>query len=108
MWATPSHAYRWLFTSAGRVCSDGVRKGAHFVPDELEGGDEEAAGCAVFDEEGLDFEVGGVEEIVEGGVVVDVLVIDIDAFLDELVGHLLVGDDDVWLGVVAGAEDSPM
>ena len=92
----------------GHAFGDGSRKSAHFISDELKGGDEEAAGGAVFDEEGLDFEVGGVDEVVEGGVVVSVLVIDVDAFLDELVGHLFIGDDDVGFGVVAGAEDGPV
>jgi hypothetical protein len=35
-------------------------------------------------------------------------VIDINAVLDELVGDLLVGDDDLRFGVVAGAEDGPV
>jgi hypothetical protein len=74
--------------------------------DVLKGGDEESAGGAVFDEESLNFKVGRVEEIVESSVVVEVLVIDVDALLDELVGQFLIGDDDRWLGVVTGAEDS--
>ena len=27
--------------------------------------------------------------------------------MDKLVGHLLVGDEDAWLGVVAGTADGP-
>ena len=74
----------------------------------MEEGGEKSAGCSVFDQEGLDLEVGGVEEVVEGGVVVDVFVIDLDAVLDELVCDAFVGDDDLRLGVVAGAEDGPV
>jgi hypothetical protein len=92
----------------GYAFGDGIRKSAHFISDELKGGDEESAGGAVFDEEGLDLEVGGVDEVVQGGVVVSVLVIDVDPFLEELVGHLFIGDDDVGFGVVAGAEDGPV
>lgn len=92
----------------GHAFVDGLLLVAKFLLDVIEGGDEESAGGAVFDEEGLDLEVGRVEEVVECGVVVAVLVIDVDALLDELIGHLLVGDDDAWFGVVAGAEDGPM
>lgn len=76
--------------------------------EELKEGGEEAAGCAVFDEEGLDFEVGRVEKVVERGVVVAVFVVDVDALLDKGVGDLLVGDEDFVVGGVAGAEDGPV
>jgi hypothetical protein len=42
----------------GHALGDGVWKGTYLVSDELKGGDEEAAGGAVFDEEGLISKLG--------------------------------------------------
>jgi hypothetical protein len=81
---------------------------AFFLVEKVEEGGEKSAGCAIFNEQGLDLEVWGVEEVVKSGVVVDVFAIDLYAVLDELVCDLLVGDDDLRLGVVAGAEDGPV
>jgi len=96
------------FAGVGDCDGDGARHLSVDLIEEGEEGDEEAAGGSVFDEESLDFEVGGVEEVVEGGVVVGVLAVDLDAALEEEVCDLLVGDDNFGFGVVAGAEDGPV
>jgi hypothetical protein len=35
-------------------------------------------------------------------------VVDVDAVLNQFVGDSFIGDGDLWLGVVAGAEDRPV
>jgi hypothetical protein len=90
---------------AGR---NGARHVSVFLVIKVEECCEKSAGRAIFNQEGLNLEVGGVEQVVEGSVVVDVFAIDLDSVLNQLVCDLFVGDDDLRFGVVAGAEDGPV
>jgi hypothetical protein len=73
----------------------------------VEGGQKTAAGT-VLNQQRLHFKGRGVQQIVQRGVLIDVLAIDIHASPDQFVGDFFVRHQDLVLCAVARTKDGPV
>ena len=81
--------------------------GGNLVEEIVEGGEKTAAG-AILDQQGLHFKTRRVKQIVERGVLINILLVDFHSSLNEGVRNFFVRYQHVRLGVVACAEHGPV